>query len=274
MTYIYLKGRRNLKKSIVLVSLILLFILSIFIYKSFNPQLKESDIIIEVNKNNIIKTSEESVLNFYEVNKEDLKKIANYLLANEILFKTRPVIINEQNSMDIEKITDESIKNLTNKLINEGTIEQVSSLNDNIKNVYFLLNSEYGIYEQGIRYVSDAKIITEDKTKYNYVKYYKDLGDGWFYYLFYYNEIKDAGIFRKKAWDTISENEKQSVAIDWNKAIVVLEDWNSVGYKKDNKERKFVVSVCFNTDVDGLLGPIIVYLDPSTKEVVGGGLRY
>ena len=53
-----------------------------------------------------------------------------------------------------------------------------------------------------------------------------------------------------------------------------IRDRNLVGYKKDNTERKFVVSVCFNTDVDGLLGPIIVYLDPSTKEVVGGGLRF
>ena len=53
--------------------------------------------------------------------------------------------------------------------------------------------------------------------------------------------------------DTISENEKPSVINDWHKAIVVLEDWNSAGYKKDNKERQFVVSVCFNTDVDGLL---------------------
>jgi len=76
------------------------------------------------------------------------------------------------------------------------------------------------------------------------------------------------------AWDRMSENEKKSVRYDWHKAIVALENWNLVGYKKDNTERKFVVSVCFNTDVDGLLGPIIVYLDPSTKEVVGGGLRF
>lgn len=263
-----------MKKYIVLVSIIMLFILGIFIYKSYKAQIKESDIIIEINKNTITKTSEESVLNFYKENRDDLKKIANYLLANEMLFKTRPVIINQQNSMDIEKITDETVKKLANKLLKEGTIKQVSSLNDNIKNVDFSLNSEYGIYEQGIRYVSDTKIITEDKTKYNYVKYYKDLSNGWFYYLYYYNEIKDAEIFRKIAWDIMSENEKKSFKNDWHKSIVTLEDWNSVGYKKDNKERKFVVSVCFNTDVDGLLGPIIVYLDPSTKEVVGGNLRY
>lgn len=263
-----------MKKYIVLVSIILLFTSGIFIYNSYKAQITESDIIIEVNKDSITKTSEESVLSFYEENRDDLKKVANYLLANEKLFKTRPVIINEQNSMDIEKITDGDIKKLTSKLLKEGTIKQVSSLNDNIKNVHFLVNSEYGIYEQGIRYVSDKQIITKDKTKYNYVKYYKDLSNGWFYYLHYYNGIKDAEVFRKIAWDIMSENEKKSVINDWHKAIVMLEDWNSVGYKKDNKERKFVVSVCFNTDVDGLLGPIIVYLDPSTKEVVGGGLRY
>ena len=262
-----------MKKYIVLVSMILLFILGIVIYKSYHPaQIKESDLIIKVNKDNITNASEESVLDFYEENKDDLTKVGNYLLENEMLFRTRPVIINKQSSIYIDKITDETIKRLTYKLLNEGTIKQVSSLNDNIKTVDFLLNSEYGIYEQGIKYVSDTQVITSDISKYNYVKYYKDLSNGWFYYLYYYNEIKDADIYRKIAWDIVSE--KKSVINDWRRAIVTLEDWNSVGYKKDKKERKFVVSVCFATEVDGLLGPIIVYLDPLTKEVIGGGLRY
>jgi len=87
----------------------------------------------------------------------------------------------------------------------------------------------------------------------------------------------------------MSENEKKSVSYDWHKAIVTLEDWNSVDSylvvplnksagpkinKKNNSRLKFVISVCFNTDIDGLWGPIIVYFDPSTKEVLGGGLRY
>lgn len=124
------------------------------------------------------------------------------------------------------------------------------------------------------RYVSDAQAISKDKTKYNYVKYYKDLGNGWFYYLHYYNEIKDADVFREIAWDRIGEKVRNTVIYDWHKAIVTLEDWKSVGKKMDDNEREFVVTVCFNTDQDGLLGPIILHFDPLTKKLVGIENRY
>ena len=55
---------------------IFLFILCLFIYKSYKPQIKESDIIIEVNKDTLSKNSEESVLTFYEENKDAIKKVA------------------------------------------------------------------------------------------------------------------------------------------------------------------------------------------------------
>jgi len=45
-----------------------------------------------------------------------------------------------------------------------------TSLNDEVKNVDFLIKSEYGIYEQGLRYVSNMELINKEKTKYNYVK--------------------------------------------------------------------------------------------------------
>lgn len=51
------------------------------------------------------------------------------------------------------------------------------------------------------------------------------------------------------------------VGSDLHNAIVTLEDWSSVGYKLD-----FVVSVCFHTEQDGVLGPIFVNLDPSTRK--------
>lgn len=266
-----------MKKYILLVSIILLFILGIFIYNKYKPlstQIKASDLITEVNPEDLTKTSEESVLGFYESNKVDLKTVADYLLANEKLFGTRPVIINESIHEDIEKIDDETIRKIADKLLKDGLIKQIASLNDDIKDVRFLIDGEYGTYEQGIRYLSDIQIISNDKSKYNHVKYYKELSRGWFYYLYYYNEIKDADSFRKVVWDKMSENDKKSVAYDWHKAIVTLEDWDSVGHKKDNSNHKYVVSVCFNTEADGLLGPIIIYLDPLTKEVVGGELRY
>jgi hypothetical protein len=268
---------KSLKKYILLISIILLFLLGTFIYKKYNPQsaqIKESHFIIEVNPKDLTKTSEESVLSFYESNKADFKTVADYLLASEKLFGTRPVIINESMGEDVERIDDETIRKIADKLLKDGLIKQVASLNDDIKDVRFLIDGEYGTYEQGIRYVSDIQIISHDKTTYNHVKYYKDLGSGWFYYLYYYNKIEDADSFRKVVWDTMSENDKKSVTYDWHKAVVTLVDWNSVGHKKDNSSRKFVVSVCFNTEADGILGPIVVYLDPLTKEVVGGELRY
>jgi len=56
----------------------LLLILGIFIYKNYKAQIEESDIIIEVNKDNLTKTSEENVLNFYEKNREPISRLFFY----------------------------------------------------------------------------------------------------------------------------------------------------------------------------------------------------
>lgn len=237
-----------------------------------NGSSKENDMIIEVNEKDLVKVSEDEVLEYFNEKKNDFISLANYLLGNEREFGTRPVIISRDEG--IEKIQDQSIKKIAELFIQQGMIKNVDSLNDEIKDVHFLIDNEYGMFEQGVRYVSDRKIIDEDKTKYNHVKRYKDLGNGWFYFVHHYNKIKEEENFRKIAWGKLSEGEKKSVVIESNKAIVTLEDGKNIGYKLDKKDHKFVVSVQYNTNADGLLGPIIMYFDPSTKELAGYNLRF
>lgn len=251
---------------------LLILICIIFLFTGCSKTLSESDLIIPVDKNNIIKTSEADVAAYFKKNKDSLKAVSEYMLNNERVFGTRPVVLN--NASSTSEIRDNKIKKLADTLLQEGMFSQISSLNDNVKSVNCIVRDEYGIYVQGIRYVSDNSAVESDKTAYNYVKEYKDLGDGWFYYIFYYNRIKDEEIFRKKAWDMLSERDQKSVRYEWNKAIVTLKDWESVTHKTGKTKYPFVVSVCFNTDVDGLLGPIILHFDPSTREVIGGEKRY
>lgn len=232
----------------------------------------ENNMIIEVNEKDLVKVSEDQVLEYFNEKKNDFIALANYLLENESEFGTRPVIISK--NQETNKIQDQTIKKIAELFIQQGMVKNITSLNDEIKDVHFLIENENGVFEQGIRYVSDRKIIDEDKTKYNYVKRYEDLGNGWFYFLHHYNKIKDEDSFRNNAWNKLSEEEKKSVVNESNKAIVTLEDGKNVGYKLDKKERKFVISVQYNTNVDGLLGPIIMYFDPSTKELVGYNLRF
>jgi len=260
------------KKNISIVVVLLLLVSGVYIYKYSNAQINPNDFIIKVDTKTFIKTSEDKVLNFYEKNKEDLKALATYLLANEKVLGAWPFILDKESNRLTEKITDESIKKMVNSLLEEGTIKQISSLHDDFKDANFTVGSEFGVYEQGIRYVSDPQVIDKDKTNYNYVKEYKELDNGWYYYLFFYNQIKDADVYKKIAWDnTVTESERKFLKEDWHKAIVTLEDWDLVFYKMDHKEREFVISVYYDTD--DFLGPCIVYLDPVTKKIVGSVLR-
>lgn len=228
---------------------------------------KENNMIFELDEKDLVKVSEEQVLEYFSKNKSDFIALANYLLENESEFESRPIIINEHYGID--KIQDQSIKKIAELFFQQGVIKNIHSLNDEIKKVDFFIDREYGIFEQGIKYVSDRKIIDEDKTKYNYVKRYEDLGDGWFYYLHHYNRVKDEEIFREIVWSKLPEEEKRTILPESGKGIVFLEDGENIGYKLDNKKRKIVVSVMYNTEMDGLLGPIIMYFDPLTKELIG-----
>ena len=68
---------------------------------------------------------------------------------------------------------------------------------------------------------------------------------------------------REIAWNSLSEQEKITVIVDWKQAPVSESSYN----------QKSVYAVRFNTTYDALLGPITVYVDISTKVVLGQALR-
>lgn len=82
---------------------------------------------------------------------------------------------------------------------------------------------------------------------------------------------------RTLAYESLTKEEQQTI-LDWTKASVdtikPIESfliWGSQG-SLDLKGREVVV-VTFSTTQDPLLGPIKVYLDAETHEILGKGLR-
>lgn len=76
------------------------------------------------------------------------------------------------------------------------------------------------------------------------------------------NDVTYAEI-REIAWNSLTSNEKSTVTADWQKAPVA----------ETTYEGKDVYSVTFNTSADALLGPIMVYVDQDSLEVLGQALR-
>lgn len=70
--------------------------------------------------------------------------------------------------------------------------------------------------------------------------------------------------YRIIAWNYLGERERATV----------IGDGHSGRVKPDKWQGKNVVSVMFNTHDDALLGPIVIYIDPQTKTVVGSALRF
>jgi len=68
---------------------------------------------------------------------------------------------------------------------------------------------------------------------------------------------------REIAWSSLSEQDKSTVIIDWQKASVT----------ETTYQEKSTYAVIFNTSDDALLGPIIVYIDKTSLIVLGRGLR-
>ena len=69
---------------------------------------------------------------------------------------------------------------------------------------------------------------------------------------------------REIAWNSLSDQQKLTVNVDWKLALVS----ESTFYQKR------VYAVRFNTTDDALLGPIVVYVDVSTKVVLGYATRF
>ena len=68
---------------------------------------------------------------------------------------------------------------------------------------------------------------------------------------------------REIAWNSLSDQQKNTVNIDWKQAPVTESTYN----------QKSAFAVIFNTSNDALLGPIIVYVETSSKVVLGQVLR-
>ena len=68
---------------------------------------------------------------------------------------------------------------------------------------------------------------------------------------------------REIAWNSLSTAEQSTVTGDWKQAEVTETTYNE----------KSAYAVAFHTSDDALLGPITVYVDQSTKLVLGYDLR-
>lgn len=233
---------------------------------------KPSDLIIPVNITERLTHPEAEVFEYFQISREDFKTLGSYMLENERIFQTRPVILQKD---VVDKIQDPAIQLFAERLFKEGLVKRVTSLNDNPnKQIDIVIDSDYGLYQQGITYVSLPEMLENDPSNFSYVKDYKDLGDGWYYYVYHYDNVKEEDQYRELAWGQLSEQSKGTLSTPKEKAIVTLQTNDNVGHWIDNRKPEVVVSVQFNTEMDGLLGRIIMFFDPVTKELVGYALRY
>lgn len=68
---------------------------------------------------------------------------------------------------------------------------------------------------------------------------------------------------REIAWNSLTDYDKSTVIIDWQQTPVTKSTFNGIS----------AYAVTFNTSMDALLGPIIVYVSTSSKVVLGHALR-
>ncbi len=74
---------------------------------------------------------------------------------------------------------------------------------------------------------------------------------------------------RHVAWESLLKNSKETVIDDWRKAEVTeISPADVPQYIKLEKKQK-VVKVLFHTKQDSKLGPIGVYIEKSSKKIIG-----
>jgi hypothetical protein len=80
---------------------------------------------------------------------------------------------------------------------------------------------------------------------------------------------------RQVIWDKLSQESKAEIIGTWKDAKMEKVIGNKQrSYLKDARyDGKELFHIVFSTNRDNLLGPIGVYIDPETKEIVGGDLR-
>jgi hypothetical protein len=80
---------------------------------------------------------------------------------------------------------------------------------------------------------------------------------------------------RQVIWEKLSQESKAEIIGTWKDAKMEKVIGNKQrSYLKDERyDGKELFHIVFSTKRDGLLGPIGVYIDPETKEIVGGDYR-
>ena len=99
--------------------------------------------------------------------------------------------------------------------------------------------------------------------------------------------------YRKIAYESLSDTEKETLTTDWKEGEVKQDNYllkdniNWIVFDSGNKSgfalmksnlvlinNQPLVLVIFHTNVDALLGPIALIIEPGTKKIIGGFLRY
>lgn len=78
---------------------------------------------------------------------------------------------------------------------------------------------------------------------------------------------------RSIAWAQVSKEEQKTVLGNWKQAEVKEVKWNDVPTKLTDKEPEKILKVTFKTKNDGMVGPIGIYIDPKTEQIVGYDAR-
>ncbi|MFD1130771.1 hypothetical protein [Paenibacillus sp. PDC88] len=90
------------------------------------------------------------------------------------------------------------------------------------------------------------------------------------------NKISDVSVLREVAWNSLTESAKEEVKGDWrsaNVAEVELSELPTVQNGGQPPQVDNLYKVTFKTTSDLILGPIQVFLNADTKEIISYGVR-
>lgn len=79
--------------------------------------------------------------------------------------------------------------------------------------------------------------------------------------------------YLKVAWNDISKYEKENINGDWKRGKVEEVEWKGLPFTYSGKKTENVMKVTFRTPKDGELGPIVYFIHPETKEIIGERIR-
>ncbi|MGO4374100.1 hypothetical protein [Paenibacillus sp. 2TAB19] len=84
--------------------------------------------------------------------------------------------------------------------------------------------------------------------------------------------------YREIAWNTVETEQRKHVIKNWTEAdvstFVYKDQWIVPQKDRSHLKNQELVRVSFSTDQDGLLGPIVVVINPEDDAIVGYFPRY